>query len=74
MRISPEQVLKAIDEQKAELTRLSHQFDAAEFEVVMIKSLALIALLQNLIAEHTTEREEIVRKECSYTDLPGWPN
>jgi hypothetical protein len=74
MHISPEQVLKAIDEQKAELTRLSHQFDADELEVVMRKSLALIVVLQKLIAEHTTEREELVREEWSPTDLPAWPS
>ena len=75
MHISPEEVLRAVDEQKASLTRLSHQFNANEFKVVMVKSHALVALLQKLIAEHTKKREELVWKECGRRiDPTGWVN
>ena len=56
MYISPEELLKAVDEQRANLTRLSHQFNADEFEIVMLKSLALMVQLQKIIAEQTTRR------------------
>lgn len=69
MQISPEEVLRAVDEQKANLTRLSHQSNAHEFKVVMVKSHVLIALLQKLIAEQTEERKEVVREECWLTGL-----
>lgn len=73
MHISPEEVLNAVDEQKAALTRLSHQFNADEFELVMAKSLALVVLLQELIAEQTTEREELAWEGFGLTDLTRMP-
>lgn len=51
MYISPEHVLKAIDETKADLMGLPHQVDADEFKVMMLKSYALVVLLEKLIAE-----------------------
>lgn len=50
MYISPEHVLKAIDETKADLM-LPYQVDADEFKVMMVKSYALVVLLEKLIAE-----------------------
>jgi hypothetical protein len=61
MHISPEQVLKAVDEQRANLARLSHQFNADEFKIVMPKSLALVVQLQELIAEQTRRCEELAQ-------------
>jgi hypothetical protein len=57
MHLSCEQMQKDINEQKANLVRLSHQFNAGEFEVVLTKTLALVVLLQKLIAEQTRERK-----------------
>jgi hypothetical protein len=73
MHISPEEVLNAVDEQKAALTRLSLQFNANEFEVVMANSLALVVLLQELIVEQTTEREDLAWEAFGMTDLTGMP-
>lgn len=58
MHISREEVLEAVNEQRATLSRLSNQFNADEFQVVMTESLSLVALLQKLIAEQTKECEE----------------
>lgn len=51
MYMSSEHVLKAIDETKADLMRLPHQIDADEFKVVMLKSYALVVLLEKLITD-----------------------
>jgi hypothetical protein len=69
MHGSTEQLLKAVDEQKAKLRRLSHQFDADEFKVVMERSLALAVILQKLIAEQTNEQEELAQEPCGLADL-----
>ena len=49
--MSSEHVLKAIDETKADLFSLPHQIDAEEFKVLMLKSYALMVLLEKMIAD-----------------------
>ena len=71
MYISPEELLKAVDEQRANLTRLSHQFNADEFEIVMLKSLALVVQLQKIIAEQKTRRCEELDYRLRLARQPG---